>query len=142
MNPIEYRIGNQLDLDAVIELYRASTLGERRPIANQPVMETMIRNADLIVTAWDGRRMVGISRTLTDFAYAAYLSDLAVHADYQRQGIGKTLVDKTIDALEPTCFLTLLAAPAASDYYGALGFKPHPRAWVTGPKVDPKRVHA
>lgn len=102
----------------------------------------MIRNADLIVTASDDKLMVGIARSLTDFAYSAYLSDLAVHADYQRQGIGKTLIDKTIDELDPTCFLTLLAAPGANDYYGQIGFEYHPRAWVTGPQVDPKQVQA
>ena len=142
MKKIEYRIGNDLDLEATIELYRASTLGERRPISNKPVMSAMIRDADLIVTAWDGELMVGIARTLTDFAYSAYLSDLAVHADYQRQGIGKALIDKTIEALDPTCFLTLLAAPAASEYYAKIGFEHHPRAWVTGPRVDPKRIEA
>ena len=89
---IEYRIGNDLDLDQVIELYRASTLGERRPVDERDRMEKMLRNANLVITAWDGDLMVGISRSLTDFAYATYLSDLAVRESYQRQGIGKELV--------------------------------------------------
>lgn len=64
---ITYRTGNDLDLDAVIELYRASTLGERRPIDDRDRMGTMLRNANLVVTAWDGRLLVGMARALSDF---------------------------------------------------------------------------
>lgn len=133
---IEYRIGTELDLDEVIELYRASTLGERRPIERREIMAAMIAHADLIVTAWAEDRLVGISRTLTDFAYVAYLADLAVHVDWQNCGIGRELIRRTEAALEPTCMVTLLAAPAANDYYGKVGFTPHPRAWVKEPRED------
>jgi len=67
---IIYRTGNQLDLEQVIELYRASTLGERRPVDDRKRMRAMLANANLVVTAWDGEKLVGISRSLTDFAYA------------------------------------------------------------------------
>ncbi len=137
MNPIEYKVGNDLDLDAVITLYRESTLGERRPIENRTVMKSMIRNANLIVTAWDKAQLVGISRTVTDFAY---LADLAVHQGYQKRGIGTDLILQTRKTLEPTCFLTLLSAPKANGFYPKLGFESHPRAWVIGPESDPATV--
>ena len=86
---ISYRTGNDLELDAVIELYVDSTLGERRPVADRSRMQRMLEHANLVVTAWDGARMVGISRSLTDFVYATYLSDLAVRKSYQRTGIGR-----------------------------------------------------
>lgn len=35
-------------------------------------MADMIRHANLIVTAWEGDLLVGISRTLTDFIYVGY----------------------------------------------------------------------
>src|SRR6266852_2076931 len=92
---IEYRVGNNLDLDEVIELYRASTLGERRPVDDRECMRLMIANANLVITAWDGELLVGISRSLTDFAYVTYLSDLAVRLSHQRQGIGKELIRRT-----------------------------------------------
>ncbi len=41
-------------------------------------MAEMLNRANLVLTAWDGERMVGIARTLTDFCYVAYLADLAV----------------------------------------------------------------
>jgi hypothetical protein len=75
---IIYRLGNDLDLDQVIKLYRASTLGERRPVDDRGRMAAMLRHANLVVTAWDGDLLVGIARSLSDFAFCTYLSDLAV----------------------------------------------------------------
>ena len=78
---ISYRDGNSLDLDAVIALYRASTLGERRPVDDRERMRQMIAGANLVITAWDGQRLVGICRSLSDFAFCTYLADLAVDID-------------------------------------------------------------
>ena len=126
---ISYRTGNDLDLDDVIELYVDSTLGERRPVADRSRMQRMLEHANLVVTAWDGPRMVGISRSLTDFVYATYLSDLAVRKSYQRAGIGRELVRLTREAA-PRAMLVLLAAPAAEKYYPHIGFEHHPQAWI------------
>ena len=134
MNQITYKTGNNIELDVFIELYRVSTLGERRPIHNREVMKGMLENGTLIITAWDQERLVGISRTLTDFWNVAYLADLAVHLDYQRKGIGKELIKRTRDALEPTCSIVLLSAPNANDYYPHVGFNPHTRAWTLDSK--------
>jgi predicted N-acetyltransferase YhbS len=129
---ITYKTGNELDLDAVIELYRASTLGERRPVDERERMRLMLQNANLVITAWDGDLMVGISRSLTDFTYATYLSDLAVRLSHQRQGIGKELMRLT-QAAAPKAMVILLAAPAAEKYYPHVGFTPHPQAWILRP---------
>ena len=69
---ISYRTGNDLDLDVVIELYRASTLGERRPVDDRACMEAMLRNANLVVSAWDGDLLVGVARSVSDFSYCTY----------------------------------------------------------------------
>ena len=125
---ISYRTGNILDLDEVIELYRASTLGQRRPIDDRARMELMLRNANLVITAWDQDLLVGISRSLSDFTYVTYLSDLAVRESHQRQGIGRELIRRTQDA-SATATIILLAAPAAEQYYPHIGFLHHPQAW-------------
>lgn len=127
---IEYRYGNDLDVDEVIELYRASTLGERRPVDERATFESMFRHANLVVTAWDGALLVGVSRTLTDFAYTGYLADLAVRLSHQRRGIGVELVAKTRERMGPRASLVLLAAPRAVDYYPRIGFTRHDSAWV------------
>lgn len=130
--PLSYRVGNDLDLDAVIDLYVASTLGERRPIGDRACMADMLSNANLVITAWDGDLLVGISRSLTDFAYATYLSDLAVRLSHQRRGIGHELIRRTREAA-PRASVILLAAPAAVDYYPHVGFEHHPSAWILRP---------
>jgi GNAT superfamily N-acetyltransferase len=123
---------NQVSITAkqAIDLYERSTLGERRPINNVTTFELMLKNANLIVTAWDDDKLIGISRSLTDFAYVAYLADLAVDEQYQRIGIGKQLIEETKARLGPECMIVLLAAPKANAYYEHLGFEHNPRAWT------------
>lgn len=130
---IEYREGNQLDLDQVIELYRASTLGERRPVDDRVRFQAMLTNANLVITAWDGPLLVGISRCVTDYAFFTYLADLAVRVSHQRQGIGRELMRRTQLAGGPKTNLLLLAAPAAQEYYPHTGFTHAPNAWLLRP---------
>lgn len=130
---IHYRADRDLDLDACIELYRASTLGQRRPIEDRDRMAAMLHHANLIVTAWDGALLVGISRALSDFSFVTYLSDLAVRQSHQRQGIGKELIRRTQSLGGRHSKLILLAAPAAESYYPHIGFSRHPQAWMLGP---------
>jgi len=129
---IEYRTGNDLDIDQVIEMYVASTLGERRPVGERDRMAEMVRNANLVITAWEGDLLVGISRSVTDFAYATYLSDLAVRESHQRLGIGKELIRRTQSAA-PRANVILLSAPKAVEYYPHIGFTRHNSAWVLPP---------
>ncbi|HEY6467771.1 MAG TPA: GNAT family N-acetyltransferase [Candidatus Acidoferrales bacterium] len=127
---IHYRRGNDLNLDEVIDLYAASTLGERRAISDRSRMAAMLKNANLVVTAWDENLLVGISRSLSDFSYATYLSDLAVRLSHQRSGIGKELIRQTQKAGGPQTRVILLSAPAATNYYPHIGFTQHPSAWM------------
>ncbi len=128
---IAYRLGNDLDLDAFIEVIRDSTLGERRPVDDRQTMATMLSAANLVVSAWDGEKMVGVARSLSDFAFCTYLSDLAVRVDYQRRGIGKELVRRTQKAGKAASIF-LFAAPAAVSYYEHLGMAAG-SGWILSP---------
>ncbi|HYT57595.1 MAG TPA: GNAT family N-acetyltransferase [Verrucomicrobiae bacterium] len=130
VSEIEFRFGNDLDLDQVIDLYNASTLGERRPVDERRIMSDMLSHANLVVTAWDGALLIGIARTLTDFSYVGYLADLAVRASHQRQGIGIELIERTRQKMGPRSMLVLLAAPKAVEYYPNIGFTKHESAWT------------
>ena len=134
---ITYRTGNDLNLDQVIELYRASTLGERRPVDERERMAAMLKYANLVITAWDGELLVGLARSITDFSYATYLSDLAVLVSHQRHGLGKELMRRT-QAAAPQATVILLSAPKAVDYYPHVGFTRHPSAWVLKPEEEIK----
>jgi len=116
--------------EQAIDLYVRSTLGERRPIDSVETFAAMLANANLTISAWDDEKLIGISRSLTDFAYVAYLADLAVDEHFQRQGIGKQLIEETKKRLKPDCMIVLLAAPQANTYYEHLGFEHNPRAWT------------
>jgi GNAT superfamily N-acetyltransferase len=127
---ITYETTRELSPAEFVDVLARSTLAERRPVEDAAAIAGMLRHADVLVTAWDGALCVGVARSVTDFTYCCYLSDLAVDVAYQRQGIGVALIARTQERLGPRCNLILLAAPAAADYYGHIGFKHHPRCWI------------
>ena len=131
---IEYKINKPITTEQYIELLKSTTLGERRPIDDLECMEGMISNSNLMVSAWDKGQLVGIARSLTDFHYSCYLSDLAVSGKYQKTGIGKQLQSITQKQLGPRCKLILIAAPEANSYYEHIGYTNNKLCWVLGPE--------
>ncbi len=111
-------------------LLAQTSLGARRPLDHPATLQGMLDNANLLITAWQGEILVGVARSVTDFHFCCYLSDLAVAESVQGQGIGKALIRETFLQLQPGCKLILLAAPQAVAYYPKLGFSQHPSAWV------------
>jgi ribosomal protein S18 acetylase RimI-like enzyme len=124
--------GSDLDLNEVLEVYRSSGLGERRPVADTERLAAMVRNANLILTCRIDGALVGIARSISDFSYVTYLSDIAVSREHQRSGIGRALIDAT-QKEAPQAKIVLLSAPAATDYYPHIGFVQHNSAWVLNP---------
>jgi ribosomal protein S18 acetylase RimI-like enzyme len=127
---IKYKINAPVSTEQFIALLNKSTLGKRRPVEDYDCMEGMIKNSNLKITAWDGEKMVGIARSMTDFNFACYLSDLAVDIKYQNKGMGKMLLKLTQEQLGPNCTLILISAPAANTYYEHLGFTNNQRCWT------------
>ncbi|MES2274629.1 MAG: GNAT family N-acetyltransferase [Bacteroidota bacterium] len=103
----------------VISLYESA--GLNRPTKDADRIQKMYDNSNLFVTAWDGDLLVGVARSLTDFCYSCYLSDLAIREEYKKAGIGKKLVALTREAISEESMLLLLSAPAAMDYYPKIG---------------------
>lgn len=127
---IEYKINTPISTAQFVDVLKRSTLGERRPIDDLACIDGMLANSNLIVTAWAGTQLIGVARSVTDFHYACYLSDLAVCSSYQKAGVGKQLQVLTQAQLGPRCKLILIAAPAANEYYGHIGYSNNPRCWV------------
>lgn len=134
MGEVVYRAHDEVTAEEFVDVLVASTLGERRPVDDPERIRSMVEHADLTVTARDEGKLVGVARSVTDFSYCCYLSDLAVDVAYQRQGIGKRLIDLTVENLEPECMLILLSAPGAVDYYPHIGFERHERCWIMRPE--------
>ena len=127
---LTYRTNHPVSRAQFIALLQKTSLGARRPLAEAERIDAMLQNADLLISAWDDDRLVGIARAVTDYAYCCYLSDLAVDEDWQRRGIGQELLATLKQALHPQCKIILLAAPQAVDYYPHIGFTQHPSAWT------------
>lgn len=117
---IVYQTGIVPDVGDIIRLYVAS--GINRPVEDMERLEHMYRHSNLIISAWEAHKLVGIARSLTDFSYCCYLSDLAVDAAYQRRGIGRELIARTREAIGTQSMLLLLSAPKAMEYYPKVGF--------------------
>jgi GNAT superfamily N-acetyltransferase len=124
--------GTDLDVEEVLDVYRDSGLGERLPIEDLARFTEMVRNANLVVVARAEDRLIGIARSVSDFSYVTYLSDIAVRKDCQRMGIGQALIDATRQEA-PQAKIVLLSAPAATKYYPHIGFTQHGSAWVLNP---------
>ncbi|MFE9403425.1 GNAT family N-acetyltransferase [Streptomyces sp. NPDC006530] len=125
----EQVVGASLDVAEVLDLYRASTLAERRPVGDIERFTKMLAGANLVVTARLDGRLIGIARSVTDGSYVTYLSDIAVDVAFQRRGVGRDLIRATQEAA-PRAKVVLLSAPAAVDYYPHIGFKRHDSAWT------------
>jgi len=127
--PITYQLEPELSVEEFIDLLVRSTLGERRPITDRETISGMLKNADLIVTAREDGRLVGISRAITDYHFCTYLSDLAVDQSVQKGGIGKELIRRTHEAAGLKTTLYLVAAPKAETYYPHIGMTQHHSCW-------------
>ena len=128
---IEYRVG-EVTLEEARIVYRACTLGARRPIEDDARFAQMLRGANLIVSSWDRNQIVGVARSLTDGVYVTYVADLAVRESHQKCGIGRELLRRTRIEV-PQTQLVLFAAPQAVGYYEKIGFTRHPSGWVLQP---------
>ena len=82
---IEYSFEKRPTADQIIELYENA--GLPRPTNDKERIQKMLDHSNLIVTAWDKELLVGVSRCITDWVWACYLSDLAIRQDYKKEGI-------------------------------------------------------
>jgi GNAT superfamily N-acetyltransferase len=123
-----YRFDFPVTAEMVAAVFRSS--GIRRPVDDLVRVQKMLDHADLTITVWDGERLVGIGRALTDFSCCCYLSDMAVDRDYQHQGIGRAMISSIRDHLGSEVMLLLLSAPEAMEYYPHIGFEKADNAWI------------
>ena len=94
--------------------------------------ETVLSNTTFIVNAIYGEKSVGIVRVLTDMLTDAYITDVIVNSNFQGKGLGKQLMDKTLEYLKchsmekVTLACSLYANPGKEVFYEKLGFKKLP----------------
>ena len=125
---ITYKTNAKLEAHELSDLFKAS--GIKRPVEDLNRVKNMIDNSNLLITAWDGEKLVGVARALSDFSYCCYLSDLAVDKEYQNQGIGHELVNEILKLIGDESNLVLLSAPEAMEYYPKIGFEKAGNAYI------------
>lgn len=120
MKNIKYKVGIVPKISEIIEVYDSSKI--KRPTEDSGRIRKMYENSNLTITAWFNNELIGIARSITDFCYACYLSDLAVKSEYQKEGIGKQLIKLTKKEIGKQTALILISAPLAIEYYPKIGF--------------------
>lgn len=125
--PVRYAINAKLSGADLKGLFESS--GLKRPTSDRQRLERMAKNASATVTAWDGEKLVGLVRAVTDFAYCAYISDVGVHKAYQRQGIARQMLGRLREYLGKEVQILLLENVNAAGYYAKLGFQHAQNAW-------------
>jgi ribosomal protein S18 acetylase RimI-like enzyme len=118
---IEYREAHDVDLAQLAGL-RAScgfSLQPREALAQQ------VAGARWVATAWDGARLVGFARAISDGVTNAYVSSVMVDAAYRRRGIGRELMGRLMAGRDGVRFV-LHAREGAAEFYKALGFTDAP----------------
>jgi len=111
----------------VATLYRRAPL--LRPTGDRGSIERMFERSQLVVSAWQGDRLVGLARVLTDGELFSLLADLAVEPDVQGLGIGKRLIEEVMRRCEGT-ELILRDSNLSGGFYERLGFARAENAWV------------
>lgn len=114
--------------DQIIALYDKAALP--RPTNDPDRIRKMYEHSNLVVTAWDGSTLIGVSRSITDWAWSCYLADLAVNPGYQKAGIGKRLIELTKEKVGDQVMILLLSVPTAMAYYPKVGFTKEDRAFT------------
>jgi GNAT superfamily N-acetyltransferase len=125
---VEYRHNLPLDPTDVVRVFDRS--GIKRPTSDLPRIARMFAAPNLLLSAWVENQLVGLCRSLTDYSYCCYLSDLAVDKKYQGFGIGRELVKRTQAIVGEEVSLILLSSPDAMSYYPPLGFELAGNAYV------------
>ena len=121
-----------LDVGEFCRVLLESGLGATRPTGDQPRIQQMLDQADLLITArldQADRALIGVARCITDFSWCCYLSELAVSSSAQGLGVGKGLIDETRRLIGPRVSLVLASMPDSVGFYERIGMPRQPDAF-------------
>ncbi|HEQ1856533.1 TPA: GNAT family N-acetyltransferase [Providencia alcalifaciens] len=128
-NHITYKVNHSISVDDFLNLLKQSPLDTFVPTDDVALLDSMLNNADLLISAWVDEQVVGFARAITDFSFCCYISEIAVDTQYLHQGVGKHLLRLTAEELPPECHLIFRSTPDSQNTYPKLGFNPCPNTW-------------
>jgi len=120
---ISYKIDVTPDIEQLVDLFNSSDYFPIKDKIDLIRIEKMFKNSNIVITAWENRKLIGLSRAISDFSYCCYLSDLCVRDDYKKNGIGKELVLLTKVTAGDECKLILQSSPNAINFYKNIGME-------------------
>ena len=119
MVAIAFHVERPIDPQAVRALYDANNWWPNRRLDDIAA----VLSTGLVIGAWEGDRLVGFARAVTDGRLRAYIEDMAVHPDHRHAGIASALLERLLAALGDIETVSLFCEPELVDLYGRLGFK-------------------
>jgi len=105
------------------ELFAAAGLGGR---VGDKIRRAFL-NSQLVCLAYEGTRLIGASRAITDGEYHGLIYDVAVHPEFQAHGIGRRMMEELLERL-PVWRVMLVAGEQVQGFYRTLGFERYPDA--------------
>ena len=116
----------RLGADSYIDFLKRTNLGSQYPKERfRERIERLVKNVSISLVAKDGKKIVGVLFGLTDFAYWLYVTDLGVDRDYEKQGIGRTLMKMAHETAggEKDIAVYLIANDKAVPFYEKIGME-------------------
>lgn len=119
---ITYKQNPQLNFQAVLDLY--ASVGWTNYTACPDMLQNALENTLLVLAAFDREQLVGMLRAVGDGYSIVFIQDILVLPAYQRQGIGRQLLEQAIAHFPGIYQLHLLTdtAEKTRSFYEALGF--------------------
>jgi len=88
-------------------------------------LATLMVNSQLVVSAWDNEKLVGLARTVGDGISIAYLQDILVLPEYQNKGIGSKLLQKVLEMSKDIRQFVLITDGQAENRAAIAFYKKH-----------------
>lgn len=107
-----------VDWKVVSDTLKSVGMGYHEPGLHKKAFE----NSYVSVFLYYDRQMIGFGRAISDGAYQAAIYDVAVKTDFQKKGLGKTIVENIMARL-PGCTIILYATPGKEGFYRKNGFR-------------------
>ena len=119
MTNVTYQNSKTISPDALQELFLSVQWASGE---HKEKLAKAIRNSDTVITAWDGDKLVGLVNALDDGVMTAYIHFLLVQPNYQNNGIGKQLVERTKEIYQDYLRIVLVSYDEQVDFYKRCGF--------------------
>lgn len=79
-------------------------------------------NSAVTVFIYRADRLIGFGRAISDGAYQAAIYDVVVAPEFQRRGLGHTIINTILTRLPP-CNVILYASPGKEGFYEKYGLR-------------------